>query len=37
MKRYGKYSLRKQSVIAPFVEWFKTASESSSWILLEFN
>ena len=34
IKGYGKYSLRKESVIAPFVEWFKTARESSSWILL---
>ena len=31
---YGKYSLRKESVIAPFIAWFKTARESSSWILL---
>ena len=29
IKGYGKYSLRKGSVIAPFVEWFKTARESS--------
>ena len=29
IKGYGKYSLRKESVIAPFVEWFKTARESS--------
>ena len=34
IKGYGKYSLRKESVIAPFAEWFKTARESSSWILL---
>ena len=34
VKGYGKYSLRKESVIAPFIEWFKTARESSSSILL---
>ena len=34
VKGYGKYSLRKESVIAPFIEWFKTERESSSWILL---
>ena len=30
IKGYGKYSLRKESVTAPFAEWFKTARESSS-------
>ena len=34
IKCYRKYSLQKESVIAPFVEWFKTAKESSSWIFL---
>ena len=29
IKGYGKYSLRKESVIAPFVEWFKIARASS--------
>ena len=33
VKGYGKYSLRKESVIAPFIEWFKTARESVAWIL----
>ena len=33
-KGYGKYSLRKESAIAPFVEWFKTVRKSSSWVLL---
>ena len=32
MKGYGKYSLRKESVIASVIEWL-TARESSSWIL----
>ena len=27
IKGYGKYSLRKESLIAPFVEWFKTQRE----------
>ena len=30
IKGCGKYSLRKESVIAPFVEWFKTVRKSSS-------
>ena len=34
IKGCEKYSLRKKSVIAHFVEWFKTARKSSSWILL---
>ena len=34
IKGYGKYSLRIESVIPPFVEWFKTAREYSSWIFL---
>ena len=25
IKGFGQYSLRKESVIAPFVEWFKTS------------
>ena len=33
VKGYGKHSLRKESVIAPFIEWFKTARESAAWIL----
>ena len=34
IKGYGKYSQWKELVIAPFIEWFKTVRESSSWILL---
>ena len=34
MKGCEKYSLQKESVIAPFVEWFKTPRGSSSWVLL---
>ena len=34
IKGYGKYSLWKESVTTLFVEWFKTARESSLWILL---
>ena len=30
IKDYGKYSLRKESVIAPFVEWFKTPREQTA-------
>ena len=34
IKGYRKYSIRKESVISPFVEWLKAPRESSSWILL---
>ena len=31
----GKYSLQKESVITPFIEWFKTATlRKSSWCIL---
>ena len=30
IKGFGQYSLRKESVIAPFVDWFKTSRKSYS-------
>ena len=33
IKGYVKYTVRKELVIVPLVEWFKTARQSSSWIL----